>query len=78
MRHASVVGMEAVGHMAARHNGQRWTPEADAELAERSARGELLPAMAKDMGRTQEALRTRANMLGIPVRSTLRRAPPTR
>jgi hypothetical protein len=59
--------------MVATQKGQRWTAEADAELIARSARGELLPDMARAMGRTQEALRTRANMLGVPVRSSLRR-----
>ena len=57
------------------NKGARWTPESDAELVERCDRGELLPQMARAMGRTQEAVRTRANYLKIPVRSTERRSP---
>lgn len=52
------------------NNGRRWDDEADAELTQRVAAGEFLPGMAKAMGRTQEALRSRANILGLPVRSS--------
>lgn len=56
----------------ARH-GARWDETADAELRRRFADGELLPDVAKAMNRSQEAVRTRANVLHIPVRSTTRR-----
>lgn len=56
----------------ARH-GARWDEEADAELRMRFGQGELLPAVARAMSRSQEAVRTRANVLGVPVRSSNRR-----
>jgi hypothetical protein len=57
----------------ARH-GSRWDEEADAELRQRFAAGQLLPEVARAMSRSQEAVRTRANVLGVPVRSSNRRA----
>ncbi|MEH3106085.1 MAG: hypothetical protein PGN09_01990 [Sphingomonas fennica] len=55
----------------ARHK-QPWTEEADAELHRRIAAGELLPEIARHMERSQEAVRSRANVLKLPVRSTTR------
>jgi hypothetical protein len=57
----------------ARH-GARWDEEADAELRRRFGDGQLLPEVARAMNRSQEAVRTRANVLHVPVRSTRRRA----
>lgn len=51
----------------------RWTPEEDAELRRRCEAGEYLIDIAKIMGRSQEGLRTRCNLLGIPCRSAPRR-----
>jgi len=51
----------------------RWTPEEDAELRRRCESGEYLGDIAKAMGRSQEGLRTRCNILGIPCRSAPRR-----
>ncbi|HEV2568427.1 hypothetical protein [Sphingomonas sp.] len=56
----------------ARH-GARWDEAADEELRRRFAEGQLLPEVARAMNRSQEAVRTRANVLHIPVRSTPRR-----
>jgi hypothetical protein len=50
----------------------RWTPEEDAELRRRCEAGEYLLDIARTMGRTQEGLRTRCNLLGIPCRSAPR------
>lgn len=52
----------------------RWTPEEDAELRRRCEAGEYLIDMAKAMGRSQESLRTRCNVLGIPCRSAPRQS----
>ncbi len=52
---------------------RRWTPEADAQLRALIEAGKFLPAIAIEMGRTQEACRTRANILGISVRSSAQR-----
>ena len=57
------------------NNRKKWDEAADAELRRRVDAGELLPVMAQAMGRSQEALRTRTNLLKLPVRSTLRGAP---
>lgn len=54
------------------HHGARWDEVADEELRRRFAAGELLPQVARAMNRSQEAVRTRANVLHIPVRSTQR------
>ena len=56
----------------ARH-GARWDEAADEELRRRFAEGQLLPEVARAMNRSQEAVRTRANVLHIPVRSTTKR-----
>ena len=55
----------------ARH-GARWDDAADEELRRRFSDGQLLPEVAKALNRSQEAVRTRANVLHIPVRSTRR------
>lgn len=52
----------------------RWTSEEDAELRRRCEAGEYLIDIAKVMGRSQEGLRTRCNVLGIPCRSAPGRA----
>jgi hypothetical protein len=54
-------------------HGSRWDEAADSELRQRFAEGQLLPEVARAMNRSQEAVRTRANVLHIPVRSTPRR-----
>lgn len=57
-------------------HGARWDDAADEELRRRFAEGQLLPEVARAMNRSQEAVRTRANVLHIPVRSTSRRGAP--
>ena len=47
-----------------------WSDEDDLELRTRCGGGELLRDIARAMGRTQEACRSRANKLGIPCRSS--------
>lgn len=56
-------------------HGARWDEAADEELRHRFAEGQLLPEVARAMNRSQEAVRTRANVLHVPVRSSARRAP---
>jgi hypothetical protein len=56
-------------------HGARWDEESDDELRRRLAAGELLPEVARAMNRSQEAVRTRANVLHVPVRSSTRRKP---
>lgn len=51
---------------------QPWDDGADAELRRRVDAGELLRDIAQAMGRTQEACRSRANILKLPVRSSVR------
>ncbi|MFD1610991.1 hypothetical protein ACFSCW_04160 [Sphingomonas tabacisoli] len=59
------------------HHGARWDEAADEELRRRFAEGQLLPEVARAMNRSQEAVRTRANVLHVPVRSSMRgRTPP--
>ena len=62
-----MLGMHPSGHRA------RWDEAADAELARRVGDGELLREIARGMGRTQEACRSRANILKLSVRSSYRR-----
>lgn len=50
-------------------NRRRWTEADDAELRARLTAGELLPAVACALDRTQMACSTRASMLGLSVRS---------
>jgi hypothetical protein len=54
------------------HHGARWDEESDTELRRRFAEGQLLPEVARAMNRSQEAVRTRANVLHVPVRSSNR------
>lgn len=57
----------------ANHQG-RWSPEEDTELTRRCEAGEYLGEIAAALGRSQEAVRTRANVLGVPCRSAPRRS----
>ena len=50
-----------------------WDAATENELRQRVAAGEFLPGIARAMGRSQEAIRTRANLLGIPVRFAAKR-----
>jgi hypothetical protein len=50
-----------------------WDAATENELRQRVAAGEFLPGIARSMGRSQEAIRTRANLLGIPVRFAAKR-----
>jgi hypothetical protein len=50
-----------------------WDEASENELRQRIAAGEFLPGIARKMGRSQEAIRTRANLLGIPVRYAAKR-----
>ena len=50
-----------------------WDEAAENELRQRVEAGEFIPAIARSMGRSQEAIRTRANLLGISVRFAERR-----
>ena len=50
-----------------------WDEAAENELRRRLAAGEFVPEIARAMGRSQEAIRTRANLLRIPVRFSARR-----
>ncbi len=51
---------------------KRWDEAADNQLRAMAAEGNLLPNIALDMGRTQEACRSRANVLKISIASTER------
>jgi hypothetical protein len=64
-----MIGNQRAGH------GSRWDDDADAELRRRVEAGQFLPEIAAGMGRTQEAVRSRANILKIPVRSSAGRRP---
>jgi phage terminase Nu1 subunit (DNA packaging protein) len=55
-----------------------WDAATEDELRQRVEAGEFLPAIARSMGRSQEAIRTRANLLGIPVRFAAKRIMPSR
>jgi hypothetical protein len=61
-----------IGFEKRTRHGARWDETADEELRRRFAEGQLLPEVAKAMNRSQEAVRTRANVLHVPVRSTRR------
>ncbi len=54
------------------HHRGIWTDAEDAALRQMAARGTFLHDMAHTLGRSQEAVRTRANILHIPVRSAPR------
>ena len=51
---------------------QRWTVDADAELRRRVDERQCLSLLAKEMDRTQDAIRGRTYELGINLRSALR------
>ena len=53
-------------------HGQSWTAEDDATLRRMCGDGAYLIDVARRLGRSQEAVRTRANILGVPVRSAPR------
>jgi hypothetical protein len=55
-----------------------WDAANESELRQRVEAGEFLPGIARSMGRSQEAIRTRANLLGIPVRYAAKRIIPDR
>lgn len=52
-----------------KNHGGRWTEEEDLALRRRCDAGDFLEDIAKDLGRTGESVRTRANLLGVPCRS---------
>ncbi len=52
---------------------ETWDAASENELRQRVTAGEFLPAIARSMGRSQEAIRTRANLLGVPVRYAAKR-----
>lgn len=54
------------------HRG-RWTPEEDARLIELFAQGCVLKEVSVALQRSQEAVRTRANVLRVAVTSGPRR-----
>jgi hypothetical protein len=64
-------------HDRDRHRAS-WDEAAENELRQRVAAGEFIPAIARAMGRSQEAIRTRANLLGISVRYAEKRIMPRR
>ena len=47
-----------------------WTEEEDRLLASLVQDGSLIGTIATDLGRTREAVRNRANLLGLSVRSS--------
>lgn len=51
-------------------HGRPWDEDADDELRRLIAGGAMLPEISRAMGRTQEAVRSRANILKLPVRSS--------
>ena len=64
------------------HHRRKWTPDDDAALVLLCQEGKLLREISALTGRTQEACRSRANVLGVPCRSsdgrTAEQAPATR
>ena len=58
--------------LARLHHGRNWTADDDAVLREMCADGAYLIDVARRLGRSQEAVRTRANILHVPVRSAPR------
>lgn len=54
------------------NRGAPWNEKADAELRRRVAARESVGAIARAMGRTQDAIRGRADQLRITVPSSLR------
>lgn len=54
------------------HHRGLWTPAEDAILTRMFKGGAYMQDVAKILGRSQEAVRTRANILGVAVRSAPR------
>jgi hypothetical protein len=52
--------------------GARWTEEADAELRRRITARQTIAQIAREMGRTMDAIRGRAATLRITLRSSQR------
>jgi hypothetical protein len=52
--------------------GARWTEEADAELRRRVTARQTIAQIAREMGRTMDAIRGRAATLRITLRSSQR------
>ncbi len=63
----------AAYHGPRANHGMPWDAQADEEFRRRTSEGEMLPALVIALGRTQESVRTRANLLSIPVRSSTRK-----
>ncbi|MDB5684110.1 MAG: hypothetical protein JWM38_2040 [Sphingomonas bacterium] len=59
-------------HQSLGSHRRPWSEEDDAELRRRCEAGEFLIDIARAVGRTQEACRSRANTLGVACRSSLR------
>ena len=64
LEEATMILQKPSGHRSS------WTPHDDDELRRRCEAGEFLRDIARAMGRTQEACRSRANKLVIPCRSS--------
>lgn len=47
-----------------------WSDEEDGMLRKMLAEGQLIGPVARSLGRTQEGVRNRANLLGLAVRSS--------
>lgn len=62
-KHAAGNTVSGPGRGTSRMKSKRWTPEEDAELVERRRRGMTLTAIAEDLGRTDESVRKRAQVL---------------
>ncbi|WP_121905550.1 hypothetical protein [Sphingomonas sp. PP-CE-3A-406] len=53
-------------------HGARWTGEADAELRRRVTAKQTIAQIAREMGRTMDAIRGRAASLRVTLRSSQR------
>lgn len=58
--------------LARAHHGQSWSAADDEAVRRMFADGAYLIDVARRLGRSQEAVRTRANILHVPVRSAPR------
>ena len=56
-----------------KRHGTLWDEAAENELRQRVLAGEFIPDIARAMMRSQEAIRTRANLLHLSVRFAERR-----
>ena len=63
---------DGVGWVEAVHRGS-WTPETEAELKRRVQAGQFVRQIAAEMGRSQEAVRTGANLLPLSLRFDAKR-----